>query len=577
MNKEFLEYLKSRISIVDIISARIRLHKAGNMWKALCPFHKEKTSSFNVDESKGLYHCFGCGAGGDSIKFVMEYEKISFIEAVESIANQYGIVIPQDKENIKNDPLEKLFEIMNYSKNYFIDSLNSQNGSTARDYLNLRKIHKEQIEKFQLGFAPANQDLRNQLKNKGFSDDDLVKTGIFIKSGYSNELVNRYKNRLIFPIIDPRDRCVGFGGRILEKSEKAKYINSPETEIYKKSEQLYGYNLARKGKSRQIIISEGYLDVISLHQAGFDGAVAPLGTAISVPQIHMCWKICNNPIIALDGDSAGIKASYRWIDRILEHLEPGKSFQFASLPQGADPDLLVYNNQVSAITEAVQDAVPLSQWIWEGGFALYPSETPEQKAELIEMMIKKAETIKNSSIKHFYIQDIRKRQRSLYKSKKRVIRKENLQSASTAKEKIEKILVVTLINHPYIINRVMEDFVKLQFENIKMRALKAEILENYTDFSEKDPDKFLESMSRLQGVVDRDYRDVELHASFIDRNTSDEVAVDGWFKLLKKYLLEPLLDRDLKKAYDDFVFSEDSWQRLKTLKNEFLNKARSRG
>ena len=152
-----------------------------------------------------------------------------------------------------------------------------------------------------------------------------------------------------------------------------------------------------------------------------------------------------------------------------------------------------------------------------------------------------------------------------------------MQSDSTAKEKIEKILVVTLINHPYIIDRVMEDFVKLQFEDVEMRALKAKILKNYTDFSEKDPDKFLESMSRLQDVVVRDYRDVELHASFIDKDVSDEVAVSGWFELLKKHLSEPLLDRDLKKAFDDFVFSEDSWQRLKTLKNEFLNKANSRG
>ena len=576
MNKEFLEYLKSRISIVDVISARIRLHKTGNVWKALCPFHKEKTGSFNVDESKGLYHCFGCGAGGDSIKFVMEYEKISFIDAVESIANQYGIVIPKNKKNIENNPLKKLFEIINYSKNYFMDYLNSKNDSTARDYLNLRKISKTQIEKFQLGFAPNNSDLQDQLKSKGISDDELIRTGIFVKSGYRNELINRYKGRLIFPIIDSRDRCVGFGGRILEKSNKAKYINSPETEIYKKSEQLYGYNLARKGKSRQIIISEGYLDVISLHQAGFDGAVAPLGTAISAPQIHMCWKICNNPIVALDGDSAGIKASYRCIDRILEHLEPGKSFQFASLPQGADPDLLVYNNQISAIIEAIKNAVPLSQWIWDGGFSLYPSETPEQKAELIEMMIKKVETIKNSSIKNFYIQDIRKRQRSLYKSKKHVTRRENLQSASTAKEKIEKILVVTLINHPYIIGRVMEDFVKLQFEDIEMRALKEEILRNYADFSEKAPDEFLESISRLQSVVKRDYKDIEMHASFIDKNVSDEVAISGWFELLKKHLSEPLLDRDLRKAFDDFVFSEDSWRRLKTLKNEFLNKARSK-
>ncbi len=572
MNKDFVEYLKSRISIVDVVSARIRLHKVGNVWKALCPFHKEKTGSFHVDEAKGLYHCFGCGVGGDSIKFVMDYEKVSFMEAIEIIANQYGIDVPRNETVSKEDPQAKLFEIMNYSKDYFSKSLNSQNGSIAKDYLNMRKINKDQIEKFQLGFAPANSDLYNQLKKRGFSDDELVQTGIFVKSNYKNEFINRYRGRLIFPIIDSRDKCVGFGGRILEKSEKAKYINSPETEIYKKSQQLYGYNLARKGKSRQIIISEGYLDVISLHQAGFDGAVAPLGTAISSTQINMCWRICNNPIIALDGDSAGVKASYRWIDRILTYLEPGKSFKFAALPQGADPDILVYNNQISAITEAINNAVPLSQWLWEGGFSLFPSETPEQKAELIEMLIQKVESIKNVSIKNFYIQDIKNRQRSLYKRKKRIVKKENLQSASSAKEKIEKILVVTLINHPYIIDRVMEDFVKLEFENTEMQILKEKILESYVNFAEGNPEKFIDSMERLRDVIGKDLEGVVMHASFVNRNVADDEAFSGWSELLKKYLSEPLLIKDLQRASSDFVFAESNWQRLKALKNEVLNR-----
>ncbi len=557
---------------MDVVSARIRLRKIGNVWKALCPFHKEKTGSFHVDETKGLYHCFGCGAGGDSIKFVMENEKVSFLEAIEIIANQYGIEIPKNETEPKSDPSARLFEIMDFSKNYFMESLSSKNNSTARDYLKLRKINREQAEKFQLGFAPTNADLYNQLKKKGFSDEELIRTGIFIKSDYKNEFVNRYRGRLMFPIIDARGKCVGFGGRILEKSEKAKYINSPETEIYKKSQQLYGYNLARKGKSRQIIISEGYLDVISLHQAGFDGAVAPLGTAISTTQINMCWRVCNNPVIALDGDSAGIKASYRWVDRILIYLEPGKSFKFAALPQGSDPDLLVYNNQISAITEAVNNAIPLSQWLWDGGFALYPSETPEQKAELIEMLLQKAESIKNISIKNFYIQDIKNRQRSLYKRKKRVTKKENLQSASSAKEKIEKILVVTLINHPYIIDRVMEDFVKLEFENTEMKVLKEKILKNYADFAEEAPQKFVESMERLQDIVSENFKDVAMHASFADRGVADDVVFAGWSELLKKHLSEPLLVRDLQKASSDFVFSEDSWLRLKALKNEVLNR-----
>lgn len=574
MNKDFVEYLKGQISIVEVVSSRIRLHRSGNIWKSICPFHKEKTGSFTVDDKKGMYHCFGCGAGGDAISFIKEYDKVSFFEAVEIIANQYGIPIPKEEKEPKDDPLDPLYKIMDFIKTYFINSLNGANGEVAKNYLKLRKIHDEQVERFQLGFAPENNDLYAQLRKQGCSDDDLIKTGVFFRSTYgdTNQLINRYKGRLMFPIIDAVGKCVGFGGRVLEKSNKAKYINSPETELFKKSQQLYGYNLARKSKSRQIIISEGYLDVISLHQAGFDGAIAPLGTSFSAAQIQMCWRVCNEPIIALDGDTAGIKASYRWIDRILIYLEPGKSFKFASLPQGADPDILVYNNQISAIKEAFDNAMPLSQWLWEGGFSLYPSETPEQKAEIIEILQKKIGTIRNESIREFYFQDIKNRRRSLYRSKKSVKKKESLKSASTAREKIEKILVVTLINHPYIIDKVVEDFVKLEFENTELMVLKEKIMKIYTDFSVDDTKKFLETMLQLQNIVDRDFKDVRMHASFVDRSVDDEVAMKEWQGLLKKYLSVPLLNKDLENASANFVFSEESWLRLKALKNEALGR-----
>lgn len=571
MNRDFVEDLKSKISILAVISSRMRLRRSGHDWFGICPFHKEKTGSFKVDETRGFYYCFGCGTSGDAIKFVMDFDKISFQEAVEKLATQFGVQLPQKTQRIISDPNMKLYEIMNFARDYFSENLYNKNGEKALEYLNMRGIQKEFMEKFQLGFAPNNSDLYKKLRQKNFSDHDLIRTGIFLKPSYGNELIDRYKSRLMFPIIDAAGKCVGFGGRILDKSDKAKYINSPETEIYTKSNQLYGYNLARKGKSRRIVIMEGYLDVISMHQAGFDGAVATLGTSISETQINMCWKICNNPVVALDGDSAGIKASYRWIDKILLHLEPGKSFNFAAFPQGTDPDILVYNQQIETISNALDNAQPLSDWLWEGSFSLFPSQTPEQKAEIIQAILKKVETIKDTSVKSFYVRAIKEKERSLfYGKRKKTVKKENLLPAKSAKEKIEKILIVTIINHPYIIDQVVEDFAKIEFHDFRMKKMRDKILKSYYAYASESKQMFVDQLAELKKSSEDDFKEASLHASFVDMAASDEEAANGWFKLLSEYLYKPSLDQDLQKTLSDFNFSESNWQKLKALKKEAL-------
>ncbi|MDR0678124.1 MAG: DNA primase, partial [Holosporaceae bacterium] len=302
MNREFIEFLKSQIPIIDVVSSRIRIRKRGHDWFGLCPFHQEKTGSFKVDPIKGFYHCFGCGVHGDVIKFVQDFDKISFSEAIEYLAHQYGILLPS-KEKAFIDPHKPIYDAMAEMKNWFAKQLNESAGKTALKYLESIKISRASMEKFQLGFAPDNQELFQHLRGRGFSDDILLKTGVFNRSKYNHDMINRYRGRLIFPILVGSGKCVGFGGRILQEENVAKYINSPETEIFTKSDHLYGYFFAKRGKTREIILVEGYLDVISMHQAGFDGTVAPLGTSISERQINLCWNVCNNPIISLDGDN----------------------------------------------------------------------------------------------------------------------------------------------------------------------------------------------------------------------------------------------------------------------------------
>ena len=586
MQKDFIDFLKGRASALDIVPKYVKLTKKGKDWFGRCPFHSEKTGSFKVDADLGLYYCFGCGAHGDMINFVMEMEKLSFAEAVKHIADMYGIQVPEDRETFRSedDIKNKMYTVMEIAKEFFVHQLNSDSGREAKEYLKNRNISDESISKFQLGFAFNEEKLVDQLKKNGFSEEIIIKTGLFFKKQYKNELSSKFSGRITFPIIDYKGKCVGFGGRIIKKIDAAKYINSPETEIFVKNHQLYGYPLARKSKSREIILVEGYLDVIAMHQAGFDATVAPLGTAISETQINMCWRVCDNPIICLDGDSAGVKASFRWLDKILPVLIPGKSFKFARLPQDSDPDSLILNDQREIISSSLNNALSLSDWMWEGAFSLYPSETPEQKAAIIKMLKEKTEQIKDGSIQRLYIQYMKQKENELYRYKGKTFKPkigELIRPATPVKEKIEKILVVTIINHPYIIDRVIEDFTKLEFTSSAMIKLKEEILRIYDAYHMAGK---VEEGNRVISELEKDIsdveKDIEIHAKFVGKNESSEDKIlSGWNSFFEKYLSVPMITEDLHKASISLqsTFSESDWQRLKALKNSTLLAAKNRG
>ncbi|MDR2107465.1 MAG: DNA primase [Holosporaceae bacterium] len=576
MNKEFIDFLKSKASIVDIVSARIRLRRSGRDWFGLCPFHKEKTGSLKVDSEKGYYYCFGCGAGGDVISFVQNFDKIGFTEAVEYLANLYGIRLPK-KEKTFFDPDKAVYDALREIKDLFAKKLKEPAGKEAAEYLESRKISQESVEKFQLGFAPIGGDLVCSLGRAGFSEDVLLRTGVFNRSKYNGELVNRYGGRLIFPIINLAGKCVGFGGRILRQTDAAKYINSPETDVFVKSDHLYGYHLAARGKTGEIILTEGYLDVISMHQAGFDGAAAPLGTSVSETQIKMCWNVCSDPVVALDGDSAGVKASYRWLDKILPLIAAGKSFKFARLPEGADPSQLISEDKCEIIRDAVRDAIPLSDWMWEGAFLLYPSETPEQKVAVIKMLTDKANTIGDVSVRKLYLQILKQKERELYRRKfAPQTPKENLKPPISVRKKLEKIFIVTILNHPHITDTVMESFVRLEFEDFRMRKIKNRLLEcveRRSNEGEKDHKNREAAIAILKDEMAGDIKETEMHAKFSREDATDEEAISGFFDLVEKYYSEPLMMRDLQTAVSSLKssFSENDWQRLKALKQEVIS------
>ena len=321
-----------------------------------------------------------------------------------------------------------------------------------------------------------------------------------------------------------------------------------------------------------------------MHRAGFDATVAPLGTAISETQINMCWRVCDNPIICLDGDSAGVKASFRWLDKILPVLIPGKSFRFARLPQDSDPDSLILNDQCDIISSSLNNALFLSDWMWEGAFLLYPSETPEQKAAIIKMLKEKTGQIKDGSIQRLYIQYMKQKENELYRYKGKTFKPkigELIRPATSVKEKIEKILVVTIINHPYIIDRVIEDFTKLEFASSAMIKLKEEILRIYDAYHMAGKvEEGNRVISELEKNISDIEKDIEIHAKFAGKNESSEDKIlSGWNSFFEKYLSVPMITEDLHKASISLqsTFSESDWQRLKALKNSTLLAAKNRG
>lgn len=576
MQNDIVEYIKNKVSILDIISPRVKLRRQGKDWFGICPFHSEKTGSFKVDPGAGFYYCFGCGAHGDIFTFMMDFEKITFPEALERIANAYGIPIPK-KEITQQNPNKRNFDALEAIKLWFANQLVTRPGAEALAYLEERKISRESIEKFQLGFAGDENNLLTHLKNQKFSESTLQKIGVFSKNRLG-KFFNRYSGRIIFPILDSSGKCIGFGGRIFGQSfpkETAKYINSPESEIYVKNQNLYGFSLAKKGKTREIIFVEGYLDVISMYQAGFDGTVAPLGTALSETQIEMCWKICDTPTIMLDGDSAGVKASYRWLDKILPVLQPGKSFKIAQLPQNTDPDSLIFNERVDIIKDALKNAISLSQWLWDGAFLLYPSETPEQKASIIKMIQEKISLIRDPSLKKLYFSEMKENERKLYRSRyrKSLNNDSKIHPVISADEKFEKILVVSLINHPYILDRVIESFTNINFRFPETRKLKSELLECYTKFFVNNKsEEFRTAMEKLKTKIAESLDEIIIHANFVDENVNDDDVFEGWTKVYEQYSLRPEVKKDLQNASSSLKssFSESDWQRLKSLKKESL-------
>jgi DNA primase len=393
------------------VGKRVKLKRAGREWKGLSPFQQEKTPSFTVNDQKQFYHDFSTGKHGNIFDFVMETEGVSFPEAVERLASMAGMPLPAvTPDAARHEQRRKtLHDVMELAAKFFTETLASKNGAKARGYLGDRAISPATQLQFRLGYAPPDRfALKEYLGAQGIPVPDMVEAGLLIGGDDVPVPYDRFRDRVMFPITDARGRVIAFGGRALEKDVPAKYLNSPETPLFHKGDNLYNLATARQAAhdGAPLVVVEGYVDVIAMVTSGFGGAVAPLGTALTENQLALLWKMADEPILCFDGDRAGQKAAYRAADLALPLLRPGKSLRFALLPEGQDPDDLARSGGRGAIEEVIGAARPLAEMIWtreiEGGsFA-----TPERRAALEARIGEIANSIRDEVVRRYYRQDL---------------------------------------------------------------------------------------------------------------------------------------------------------------------------
>ncbi len=496
--ESFLDEIRSRVPLADVIGRRTKLVKRGREHTGLCPFHNEKSPSFTVNEEKGFYHCFGCGAHGDVITFVRETQNLSFVEAVEALAGEAGLEVPkpspQERERAARQ--KTLGEAIEAAASYFSSQLQSHAGRDARAYLERRGLDQAAIERFGLGYAPAGSGLLKQHLLKDFPEEMLLEAGLIGQKEESRSSFDYFRDRVMFPIYDRAGRAIAFGGRVLGDA-KPKYLNSPETPVFQKGSTLYGLNWARQGvgDGAELVVTEGYMDVIALHRAGFGGAVAPLGTALTEAQLDVLWRLADEPILCFDGDAAGQRAALRALERAWPLLKPGKSLRFATLTGGEDPDTLIAKFGADAMREVLKGAEPLAELLWRQEVAAKPADTPERRADLARRLEARAASIRDESLKRVYARFFRDR---LYERIRPAPRRPGKgmrprqvgesrftaavapldgTSEKTMKERrVQEILLFAPFAHPDLLDEIAEEFAEIELKAADLDRLRQEIL-----------------------------------------------------------------------------------------------------
>ena len=553
----FLDELRTRTSLVDVVGRKVNLQRRGREHTGLCPFHKEKTPSFTVNEEKGFFHCFGCGQHGDIISFVMETENLNFPEAVERLASDAGMEVPRATPEDAQRERQRggLIEAMEAATLWYQQRLHGPEGKSALDYFIRRGLDRETIAAFRLGYAPQlprgeASRLVADLKRQGFEEGMLLEAGLLTAPDDGRAPYDFFRGRVMFPIADRRGKVIAFGGRVLGDGEP-KYLNSRDTPLFDKRRTLY--NLARARESlrdaSEVIVAEGYMDVIALARGGFPAAVAPLGTALTEEQIEALWKLVDEPVLCFDGDNAGQRAAGRAAERALPLLKPGKSIRFAFLPQGEDPDSLLEAQGPVALRTVLDAARPLADVVFELERTVGPVDTPERMAGFKARLRQKAAQIADPIVREQYraLFD----ERTAPAPRRPGLRKRNARggwevvetrprtnlAAAASSTLWQRLLLAALINHPSLFDEYGESLIDVSLEP-NLDKLRGELHVIFAANPDLDV-QVLHSHLNDSGFADilshvLDRRVLE-HGAFARSDASLEAAREGVGRILTEF------------------------------------------
>jgi DNA primase len=531
----------------EVVGRRIRLTRAGREHKACCPFHKEKTPSFTVNDDKGFFHCFGCGAHGDVIGFAMRHDHLSFMEAVEQLAGQAGLEVPRPspQERARHEKQKSLYELVEAACRFFEAELEGGGGRAARDYLRRRGLDEETIGRFRLGYAPASgQALLRHLTGQGFTEDQAVEAGLARRPEDGRQPHAFFRDRIIFPVTDARGRVVAFGARLLEGAGGSaagaggpKYLNSPDTPLFHKGQLLYGLAHARDAvlNGAQFIVVEGYLDVIALHQHGFASAVAPLGTAVTEAQIAQLWRATREepgetvaPVVCFDGDAAGDRAAWRMVERVLPELMPNRSVRIGFVPAGQDPDSLVRSpGGADRFARLVGQALPLVDYLWRSATRTGFPGDPEGKAALRRHLTELADRITDRTISQLYLRELISRWYDALRSRPRGPDRQAAEPrppGGSPRKALDlgSILIAGVVHAPQLFHDYVEELGEVHFDDGAATAVYAWAANILRDEPEADAARLREAMlsfdPSLADTLAAVYAKYRLHFGLADRD-----------------------------------------------------------
>ena len=588
---EFLEEIRTRILVSQVVGKRLKLVRRGREFLGLCPFHSDTKPSLSVVDEKNFYHCFACGAHGDIITFTMEMEGLSFPEAVEKLASMAGLELSRESPEVREREVGKktLYDVMEAACIFYEKTLWAAEGKTGLEYLLGRGLSEQTIRRFRLGFAPDNRvALRQAMTVKGIAPEVLLNAGLLRKLENRDESYDYFRGRVLFPITDRRGRVIAFGGRIMTDGHP-KYLNSPDTVLFHKGRVLYGLANAREAASKagEVIVAEGYMDVIALAQSGFLHVVAPLGTSLSENQITELWRLAPEPIVCFDGDAAGQRAAGRAAARALTILKPGNSLRFVCLPPGEDPEDLLKRGGSKAMRDVLASAVGMADFVWETELRAQQIDTPERSADFIRRVRGRVREIADKTVQDAYSDAIERRIRQMRDadrgrragvSRGLKLERPAPRGSAIARARVMSVLgkrqqesvMAAFITHPALLDEFGEALGYLRIDDPFLDNLRQHILESTISGSGLDA---LGLRRHLRGLGYSDDFDGLLspatlgHAAFARPQASMEEARAGILELfarMGKHQLEEQLAEAQKAVAEDF--NETNWNRLASLR-----------